>query len=106
MNCVQGMPFCHARNSLNGDGPQRSDRMEKDRRGSMRIRIAFFAAAAFCLGCTDRAAAQKPEPVVPDRLMVTINTQQTAEPVSKYEFGMRSEERRVGKECRSRWSPD
>ena len=54
----------------------------------MRIRIAFFAAAAFCLGCTDRAAAQKPEPVVPDRLMVTINTQQTAEPVSKYEFGM------------------
>ena len=54
----------------------------------MRIRIALFAAAAFCLGCTVRAAAQKSEPAVPDRLMVTINTQQTVEPVSKYEFGM------------------
>ena len=54
----------------------------------MRLRIALFAAAAFCLGGTVSAAAQKSEPAVPDRLTVTINTQQTAEPVSKYEFGM------------------
>jgi alpha-N-arabinofuranosidase len=54
----------------------------------MRLRIALFAAAAFCLGCTVTAAAQQSGPAVPDRLMVTINTQQTAEPVSKYEFGM------------------
>jgi alpha-N-arabinofuranosidase len=54
----------------------------------LRIRIALFAAAAFCLGCTVAAAAQQSEPAVPDRLMVTINTQQTSEPVSKYEFGM------------------
>ena len=25
--------------------------------------------------------------------------------LTKYRFGFRSEERRVGKECRSRWSP-
>ena len=25
--------------------------------------------------------------------------------ISQYDFGNRSEERRVGKECRSRWSP-
>jgi alpha-N-arabinofuranosidase len=54
----------------------------------MRIRIALFAAAAFCLGCAVAAAAPQSKPSVPDRLMVTINTQQTAEPVSKYEFGM------------------
>ena len=54
----------------------------------MRIRIALFAAAAFCLGRTVAAAAQQSEPAVPDRLVITINMQQTAEPVSKYEFGM------------------
>jgi alpha-N-arabinofuranosidase len=54
----------------------------------MKIRIALFAAGAFCLGCTVAAGAQKSDPAVPDRLTVTIDTQQTAEPVSKYEFGM------------------
>ena len=54
----------------------------------MRIRIALFAAVAFCLGCAVAAAAQQPEPAVPRRLMATINTQQTAAPVSKYAFGM------------------
>ncbi|MGB6744645.1 MAG: alpha-N-arabinofuranosidase [Terracidiphilus sp.] len=52
------------------------------------MRIALFAAAAFCLGCAAAVAAQQPEPAVPRRLAVTIHTQQTAEPVSKYEFGM------------------
>jgi alpha-L-arabinofuranosidase len=54
----------------------------------MRIKIALFAATVFCLGYTGAAAAQQSGPAVPDRLLVTINTQQTAEPVSKYEFGM------------------
>lgn len=54
----------------------------------MRIRIAPFAAAAFCLLGAVAAAAQQVEPAAPDRLVVTIDTQQTAEPVSKYEFGM------------------
>src|ERR1039458_1914675 len=28
------------------------------------------------------------------------------DPAKDFAFGLRSEERRVGKECRSRWSPD
>ncbi|MGH9528298.1 MAG: alpha-N-arabinofuranosidase [Terriglobales bacterium] len=32
--------------------------------------------------------AQQTEPTVPDRLTVNVDTKQTAEPVSKYEFGM------------------
>lgn len=53
----------------------------------MKIRIALFAAAAFCLGSLTTAAAQEPAPSVPDQLKVSINTQQTADPVSKYVFG-------------------
>jgi alpha-N-arabinofuranosidase len=54
----------------------------------MKIRIVLFAAVVFCLGYTFAAGAQNSSPAVPDRLTVTIDTQQTAEPVSKYEFGM------------------
>ncbi len=54
----------------------------------MRVRIAIFVAALLCLGFTIRTAAQQSDPAVPNRLSVTINTQQTAEPVSKYQFGM------------------
>jgi len=53
----------------------------------MKTRIALFAAAAFCLGCSVTAFAQEAAPNVPDQLNVTINTQQTADPVSKYVFG-------------------
>ena len=53
----------------------------------MKTRIALFAAAAFCLGCSVTAFAQEAAPNVPDQLKVTINTQQTADPVSKYVFG-------------------
>jgi alpha-N-arabinofuranosidase len=54
----------------------------------MKTRISLFAAAALWLGFAPAIAAQQAEPSVPDRLAVTIDTQQTAEPVSKYEFGM------------------
>ena len=53
----------------------------------MNTPIALFAAAAFCLGGAITAAAQEAAPSVPDQLNVTINTQQTADPVSKYVFG-------------------
>jgi alpha-L-arabinofuranosidase len=43
---------------------------------------------AFWLASTAAAAAQQAEPSVPGRLTVSINTQQTAPAVSKYEFGM------------------
>jgi alpha-N-arabinofuranosidase len=45
-------------------------------------------AAAMSLWCVVPAAAQQSQPAVPDRLMVNIDTQKTADPVSKYEFGM------------------
>ena len=54
----------------------------------MKTRISLFVAVALGLGITAATAAQQAEPSVPDRLTVTVNTQQTAEPVSKYEFGM------------------
>jgi len=54
----------------------------------MKTRTYLFAAAILCFGCTVVAVAQQAQPSVPDRLMVTIDTRQTAEPVSKYVFGM------------------
>ncbi len=54
----------------------------------MRIGSVLFATAMFCLGCTVAVAAQQSKPAVPDPLVVAVNTQQTGEPVSEYEFGM------------------
>ena len=53
----------------------------------MKTRTALLAAAAFCLGSMATAVAQEAVPRVPDQLKVTINTQQKADPVSKYVFG-------------------
>ncbi len=54
----------------------------------MRTRIAPFAVVAMWLGSVGAIAAQQAEPAAPIPLMVTINTEKTAAPVSKYEFGM------------------
>ncbi len=53
----------------------------------MKTRIALFAAAIMSLGCLSTAAGQQATPTVPEYLTVNINTQQTAQPVSKYIFG-------------------
>lgn len=53
----------------------------------MNARIALFAAAAFWIGSAVAISAQ-PEAGAPAQIEATVNTQQTAEPVSKYEFGM------------------
>jgi alpha-N-arabinofuranosidase len=52
----------------------------------MKARGTVFVAALW-LGCTLASLAQQAGPSVPDRLTVTIDTQQTSEPVSKYVFG-------------------
>lgn len=54
----------------------------------MKPRIAFFVAAAYWLGITTWGTAQQTTPGVPDRIVASIDAQHTAEPVSKYEFGM------------------
>jgi alpha-N-arabinofuranosidase len=54
----------------------------------MKARMAMLAAAALWLGCGVAATAQQDQPEVPEHLQVNIDTQQTAAPVSKYEFGM------------------
>jgi alpha-N-arabinofuranosidase len=54
----------------------------------MRTRITLFTAAALSLGSTIATVAQQAEPAAPNPLTVTIDTEKTAEPVSKYEFGM------------------
>ncbi|MGH9600064.1 MAG: alpha-N-arabinofuranosidase, partial [Terracidiphilus sp.] len=52
-----------------------------------KTRIALLAAAALWLPCAF-APAQNAEPAAPQPIVVTIHAQQTARPVSKYEFGM------------------
>ena len=53
----------------------------------MRIRIAMIGAAVLLLGSPAIVRPQA-EPAVPKTLVATIDVQQTATPVSKYEFGM------------------
>ena len=53
----------------------------------MKMRIAILAAAFMPLGYLPVAVAQQTQPVIPDELKVTIDAQQTADPVSKYVFG-------------------
>src|SRR5580700_5353519 len=62
--------------------------MRRGKRNSMKTKFAFLGVPAICFGCALAAAAQNPAPAVPDRIVVTVDTQQTAEPVSKYLFGM------------------
>ncbi|MGA2571982.1 MAG: alpha-N-arabinofuranosidase [Terracidiphilus sp.] len=54
----------------------------------MKIRMALLCAAALCALSAAAATAQQAGPSVPDKLAVTVDTQQTAPPVSKYEYGM------------------
>jgi alpha-L-arabinofuranosidase len=53
----------------------------------MKIQIALYASAALWLGCTAASLCQQTEPSVPTRIQVTVNTQDTAAPISKYLYG-------------------
>lgn len=53
----------------------------------MKMHVALFAAAILSLGGAPAAVAQQSQASVPDQLKVTIDTQHTADPVSKYIFG-------------------
>lgn len=53
----------------------------------MKTRIALLTAAVLPLRFIAAATAQQAAPTVRGQLIVTINTQQTADPVSKYVFG-------------------
>ena len=53
----------------------------------IKMRTAFFVAAVSSLGYLSVATAQQTPPAVPDQLKVSIDTSQTADPVSKYIFG-------------------
>ena len=55
--------------------------------GTMKTRVLMFAAVALWLGSPFAATAQQAGPAVPDRLKVTIDTQQTSPPISKYLYG-------------------
>jgi alpha-L-arabinofuranosidase len=48
---------------------------------------AFILGFAILGGCAPTAEAQTAAPAVPDHLTVTVDAQQTADPVSKYVFG-------------------
>ena len=53
----------------------------------MSVKGWMFAAAAIWLGCMGAASAQQPRSGVPERLQVTIDTQTTSPPISKYLYG-------------------
>jgi alpha-N-arabinofuranosidase len=53
----------------------------------MKTRISLFVTAALLLGCAVAAAAPQAGTAVPERLKVTIDTRQTAAPISKYLYG-------------------
>ena len=53
----------------------------------MKKEIILFA-AALSLSCAVASPGQQAQMAIPDPLLVTIDTQRTAQPVSKYEFGM------------------
>jgi alpha-N-arabinofuranosidase len=54
----------------------------------MKFRMALLAAAALLVVCATVAGSQQAGPAGPERLMVTVDTHETAPPVSKYEYGM------------------
>ena len=54
---------------------------------TVKVRLSLFIAASFLVGCTAATLAQQAEANAPQRLAVTINTQQTAAPISKYLYG-------------------
>ncbi len=53
----------------------------------MKLRFLMFAAPVLWLGSTVVCTAQQVVPAVPDQVKVTVDTQQTAPPVSKYLYG-------------------
>jgi alpha-N-arabinofuranosidase len=53
----------------------------------MKARVLMLAATALCLGSTVASTAQQAGPAAPEQLKVTIDTQRTAPPVSKYLYG-------------------
>ena len=53
----------------------------------MRRRIAHFRGLALSSAARLQPLAEPAEPGVPEQLMVTIDTQQTAAPISKYLYG-------------------
>ena len=55
--------------------------------GKMKTRALMFAAVALWLVIPFAATAQQTGPAVPDGLKVTIDTQQTSPPISKYLYG-------------------
>src|SRR6185437_2642681 len=83
--------FAHRlfRGATNDEIARLTDNREKKLRmrkleNSMRARIVLFAVSALSLGWTASAIAQQ---TAPEQLKVTIDTQQTAAPVSKYLYG-------------------
>jgi alpha-N-arabinofuranosidase len=66
---------------------QTPHKKEKKEFHSMKMYVALFATAILSSGAAPAAAAQQSLPRVPDQLKVNIDTQQAADPVSKYIFG-------------------
>ena len=66
---------------------------------------AVLAAVLYCLGRVLKAVKKFPNQFIPLALTVCGIALACLSAVSRYGDYARSEERRVGKECRSRWSP-
>ena len=71
---------------------------------SKRAVRATWAAMALALGACDSTQKQLLNVTLPDIIPSTVSSVEQAEALRIGALS-RSEERRVGKECRSRWSP-
>ncbi len=80
--------YYHGRVDQHGyEAPIQEYTIPRRKEGSMTARISLFVALALWLGSAAANAAQQSAPTVPKHPTVTIDTQQTADPVSKYVFG-------------------
>src|SRR3712207_9270319 len=87
--------------------PKTARRLEKKVRRKSCRRLRVWTPGAATASCpTDASATLVPHPWVEDRVEdidEEVHQHEQRRPVEDY--ALRSEERRVGKECRSRWSP-
>src|SRR5260370_39777270 len=83
--------------------PRKTDRCGEQRQWRLNERDASIEFENQCPGENQRRETQKTEPDLAEKLDRPVEG--PVDEVHDQEVQHRSEERRVGKECRSRWSP-
>src|SRR6476620_10743174 len=108
---IYGLPQIHVLVSHNPESPVGSYRRgffavnELVLRSEFRDAIVAHELAHYVLGHDATLAGPTPEARLREREQRELDANATSVEILRRVRGVRSEERRVGKECRSRWSP-